>query len=354
MTDTYLLDGIDPELIDAARRQPVVDFADPASVRATFDRAIRLSKLLRGTGDTGKGLQVSDRHIPARAGAPDILVRTYDPLRRDNPAPALVFFHGGAFTAGGLETEDLRCREIASRTGILVVSVDYRLAPEHPFPAAFSDCYDSLVWCSTHADELGVDPERIAVGGSSAGGALAAAVSLAARDQGGPAIVFQMLLYPVIDDRMSTASMAAFVNTPGWNQPNSVHMWRNYLGAARDGEVSPYAAPGRATDLRGLPPAYVMTVEFDPLRDEGVEYARRLIGAGVPTELHVFPGAFHGFDAAAPQATLSRRSLTEQCAALAEATGVALDASGLADVADSASISEAATRPTSTVEPVPM
>jgi acetyl esterase/lipase len=349
MTDTYLLDGVDPELIDAARRQPVVDFADPASVRATFDRAIRLSKLLRGT-KPAEDLRISDRHIPARKGAPDILVRTYDPVRRDNPAPALVFFHGGAFTAGGLETEDLRCREIASRTGMLVVSVDYRLAPEHPFPAGFYDCYDSLVWCSTHADELGVDPVRIAVGGSSAGGALAAAVSLAARDQGGPAIVFQLLLYPVIDDRMSTASMAAFVNTPGWNQPNSVHMWRNYLGAASDGEVSPYAAPARATDLRDLPPAYVMTVEFDPLRDEGVEYARRLIAAGVPTELHVFPGAFHGFDAAAPQATLSRRSLTEQCAALAEATGVVLDAPASGD--SLASSCEAAPQPASTVQPV--
>jgi acetyl esterase/lipase len=326
MAGSYRLDGIDPELIDAARRQPVVDFAHPASVRVTFGRATRLSNLLRGARSADEGLKVSERRIPAQEERPDIQVRIYDPVHRDNPAPALVFLHGGAFTAGDLETEDPRCREIATRTGIVVVSVDYRLAPEHPFPAPFSDCYDTLLWCSNHADELGVDPERIAVGGSSAGGALAAAIALAARDLGGPAIVLQMLLYPVIDDRLATASMAAFGNTPGWNQPNSVHMWRHYLGAARAGAVSPYAAPARATDLRGLPPAYVMTVEFDPLRDEGVEYARRLIAADVPTELHVFAGAFHGFDAAAPQATLSRRSLTEQCAALARATGVVLDA----------------------------
>ncbi|MCC9306072.1 alpha/beta hydrolase [Kitasatospora sp. RB6PN24] len=313
-------DGTDPELVRAAGLQPDLDFADPVRVRAAFERAFKFSKALRPAAP--EGLTTTDRYVPAREGAPDVLVRVYDPADRVPASAALVFFHGGAFVSGDLETEDARCAEIARRTGALVVSVDYRLAPEHPFPAGFQDCYDVLVWVAENAAELGVDPDRIAVGGSSAGGALAAAVSLAARDLGGPRIMLQMLLYPVIDDALETASMRAFTTTPGWNQPNSVHMWNHYLGTGDRGEVSPYAAPWRATDLTGLPPAYVMTAEFDPLRDEGIRYAVRLLAADVPTELHQFPGAFHGFDAAAPEATLTRRSLDEQCAVLLRAAAV--------------------------------
>jgi acetyl esterase/lipase len=315
--------GIDPELARSAELQPDLDFADPVRARASLSRAFTVSKALRPQQAGAEGLTVTDRPVPAREGSPDVPVRIYDPADRPDPSPALVFFHGGAFVAGDLETEDARCAEIARRTGTLVVSVDYRLAPEHPFPAGFHDCYDVLVWTASHSAELGVDPTRIAVGGSSAGGALAAAVSLAARDLGGPRIILQMLLYPVIDDALDTVSMRAFAHTPGWNQPNSVHMWNHYLGSGDRGEVSPYAVPWRATDLTGLPPAYVLTAEFDPLRDEGVRYAVRLLAADVPTELHQFPGAFHGFDAAAPAATLTRRSLDEQCAVLVRAASAA-------------------------------
>lgn len=321
---SFALDGIDPELLHAARLQPVVDYADPRRVRATLARALRLSQGLRPPPSPDDP-EVIGRTIPARAGAPDIPVRIYRARRHPRPNPALVFFHGGAFTAGDLETEDLRCREIARRTGILVVSVDYRLAPEHPFPAGFDDCYDAVAWVADNAAGLGVDPDRLVVGGSSAGGALAAAVAQASRDRGGPALVFQLLLYPVMDDRMTSGSMTRFVATPGWNQPNSVHMWRHYLGAGHAAASLPYAVPGRTENLSGLPPAYVMTVEFDPLRDEGIAYARALIAAGVPTELHGFPGAFHGFDAAAPQSALARRALEEQCAVLARAVGVSVD-----------------------------
>jgi acetyl esterase/lipase len=309
---------IDPELRQVAALQPVVDYADPARVRATLRRAQRLATALRPDGPAD--VASTEFAVPARAGAPAVPVRCYRSAHRSSPGPALVFCHGGAFVAGDLDTEDARCREIAARTGVLVLSVDYRLAPEHPFPAGFQDCSDVLRWTVEHAAELGVDAASVAVGGSSAGGALAAAVALAARDAGGPHIAFQLLLYPVIDDRLRTASMAMCTATPGWNQPNSVHMWRHYLGADRDA-VSPYAAPGRATDLSGLPGAYVLTAEFDPLRDEGIEYARRLIDADVPTELHVLPGAFHGFDAAAPHSELGSRALAEQCAVLARALG---------------------------------
>jgi acetyl esterase/lipase len=318
----YDLAGIDPELHRAATLQPVVDYADPESVRATLRRSFKLSRALRPAppGD----VEVSDRSIPARPGAPEIPVRIYSPQRRQDRIPALLFFHGGAFVAGDLETEDLRCREYTHRLGILVLSVDYRLAPENRFPAAFQDCWDSLLWLHASAAELGVDPRRIAVGGSSAGGALAAAVALFARDEGGPPIALQLLLYPVIDNLMGTASMAACVATPGWNQPNSVQMWRHYLDGRSGADVSPYAAPARATDLRGLPRAYVMTADRDPLRDEGIAYATRLVSADVATEVHNFPGTFHGFDAAAPLAALSLRALGEQAAVIARAVGTGL------------------------------
>lgn len=319
----YDLDRIDAELVDVAARQPVVDYADPLMARARLARALKLSRSLRP--GTTSGVKVSDRLLSIAEGSRPIACRIYEPTRREAPVPALLFFHGGAFVAGTLETEDARCREYVRRAGIVVLSVDYRLAPEHPYPAGFDDCYDSLVWLSRSAHHLGVDPARIAVGGSSAGGALAAAVALAARDRGHADIALQLLLYPVIDDRLATWSMSQFVATPGWNRPNSVHMWRHYL-RAHDGEVPPYAAPARATDLSGLPPAYVMTADRDPLRDEGIDYAVRLVAADVTTEIHNFPGAFHGFDSAAPSARLSQRAMAEQCAVLTrgvELTGTA-------------------------------
>lgn len=318
--DTFDTDGICAELLPIALRQPKVDYARPTVARSRMARAFKLAVAFRPA--VVDAVETSDRLVDVGAGHPPVPVRVYQPPRDGAPVPGLVFFHGGGFVVGGLDTEDERCREYARRLGIVVLSVDYRLAPEHPYPAAFDDCYRSVRWLSANAASLGVDPNRIAVGGTSAGGALAAAVALAARDRGDLDIAFQMLLYPVIDDRLATWSMSRCVATPGWNQPNSVHMWRHYLGDRLGGDVPAYAAPGRADDLRGLPPAYVMTIDRDPLRDEGVDYALRLVAADVPTELHNVPGAFHGFDAAHPMAALSRRSRYEQCAVLARATGL--------------------------------
>ena len=319
---SYDLDGIDVGLVEVAARQPVVDYADPPVARARLRRALKLSRSLRPIASAE--VKVTDRLLQSGDDSPSLMGRVYEPAWREAPVPALLFFHGGAFVAGDLETEDARCREYVQRTGVVVLSVDYRLAPEHPYPAAFNDCYSSLLWLSANAERLGVDPARIAVGGSSAGGALAAAVALAARDRGEVDLVLQMLLYPVIDDRMATWSMSRSIATPGWNRPNSVHMWRHYLGPLYGGNVPSYAAPGRAADLSGLPPAYIMTADRDPLRDEGIDYALRLVASDVITEVHNFPGAFHGFDAADPSAGLSHRSLTEQCAVLARATGVSV------------------------------
>jgi len=230
--------------------------------------------------------------------------------------------HGGGFVVGSVATEHVGAANLASNLGAVVVSVEYRLAPEHPFPAGLNDCYAALKWVHACATDLGIDPGRIAVYGQSAGGGLAAALSLFARDNGGPPICFQFLGIPELDDRLDTPSMQAFVDTPLWNRPNAELSWQYYLGDSRNSDVSQYAAPARAAELRGLPPAYVSTMEFDPLRDEGIRYASRLLEAGVPTELHSYPGTFHG-SAVLVMASVSRRIWAEEIEVLRKALSIA-------------------------------
>jgi acetyl esterase len=311
--------GIDPELARAAALQPELDYSQPATARLGLARAVKLSRMMSRSYDLEHGLHMTERHVPARGGSPDVGVRIYEPLARDALLPALVFFHGGGFVAGDLETDHVRCATLSREGAVVVVSVDYRLAPEHPYPAGVHDCYDVLAWVHENAEQLGVDPDLIAVGGNSAGGAFAAAVALMARDGGGPPIALALLLYPVVDDRLATPSMREFLETPGWNGRNSVHMWKHYLGAlAHTGAVPPYAAPARASELGGLPDTHIVTAEFDPLRDEAREYASRLTDAGVNTRLREFSGTFHGFDAAVPNARVSVQALREQSALLRE------------------------------------
>ena len=194
--------------------------------------------------------------------------------------------------------------------------MEYRLAPEHPFPAGVEDCYAALTWLHANAAELGIDDDRIGVGGQSAGGGLTAGLALLARDRGGPSICFQFLGIPELDHRLETASMRAFVDTPLWHRGNAVKSWQMYLGPDHDGAVSPYASPSIATDLHGLPAAYITTMEFDPLRDEGILYAMQLMAAGVSVELHTFPGTFHG-SSLVPGAAVSKRGHEELLVALA-------------------------------------
>ncbi|HJX70217.1 MAG TPA: alpha/beta hydrolase [Dehalococcoidia bacterium] len=197
--------------------------------------------------------------------------------------------------------------------------MDYRLAPEHPFPAAIDDCYVALRWMFASAQKLGVDPARIAIGGESAGAGLAAAVcahgSRPQKEQAGISIDTQS---GCLDDRHVTPSSHAITDRRVWNRASSMFAWKSYLGSKRSGEVSPYAAPARAKDLSGLPPAYIMTGELDVLRDENIEYAMRLMQAGVPTELHVFPSAIHGFEQL-PPAAISIRAVSEYIDALKRA-----------------------------------
>jgi acetyl esterase/lipase len=253
--------------------------------------------------DAPVSLDVDELLVPGPAGAPQVRVRRYRPTDRPTdhptdhqaPLPAMVYLHGGGFVVGSLDLYDADCRRIAAEVNAVVISVDYRLAPEHPFPAGLEDCYAALVWLADHAAELGVDPDRIAIGGESAGGGLTAGVALLARDRGGPRLCLQFLGIPELDDRLETGSMRTLVGTPITTVPNGEISWDSYLGPGVRGtdQVSPYAAPARATDLAGLPPALVTAYEFDGLRDEGIAYAQRLLAAGVPTELHLYPGAFH-------------------------------------------------------------
>jgi acetyl esterase/lipase len=192
--------------------------------------------------------------------------------------------------------------------GCAVVSVEWRRPPEHPFPAPMDDCYAGLAWTHRHAAELGVDPARIAIGGASSGGGSAAGLALLARDRGELPVRFQLLIYPMLDDRNVTPASRALTDPRVWNRASNLIGWRAYLGdAAGTGRVSPYAAPARATDLTGLPPAYLAVGDLDLFIDEDLEYAQRLQQADVPTELHVYPGGIHAFDSYAPASALARR-----------------------------------------------
>jgi len=306
---------VDPELAAVVAQLPTFEPGGPTEARS---RA-RAYSADRPAVPGRDALDISEELVPGPPGADPVRVRRYGPPGDGAPRPAVVYVHGGGFVAGDLDTEDVRCVRLAHDAGCVVVSVDYRLAPEHRYPAPLDDCYAALSWTASSASALGVDPNRVGVAGASSGGNLAAATALLARDRGGPSVAFQCLLYPTLDDRMQTASVG-FVGTPMVDGSDVARCWDYYLGPDR-GDTSPYAAPGRADDLAGLPPAYVMTAELDPLRDDGLRYAARLLEAGVSVELHQFAGAFHGFDLF-PTA-ISRRALDEQVAWVAAVTTTA-------------------------------
>jgi len=303
---------VDSELAATVALIPDLSFAELDSTRQTLDM------LVSALPADLTGVVVEDRHEPG------VDVRIFAPEQRTaEPAPAVLDIHGGGFAVGTVALDDGPNADIVRATGALVVSVDYRLAPEHPYPAAAEDCYAALRWLVEHADELGVDPRRIAVLGDSAGGGLAATTALMARDRGGPAIALQVLIEPELDDRLDTPSMLAGADTVGWNSGQAVLSWRYYL----DGQpADAYAAPARMADLAGLPPTYLTVTELDCLRDEGLEYARRLLAAGVSTELHCWPGTFHGFATLVPTAAISRRATATLHEALRSGLGMAVPA----------------------------
>ena len=298
----------DPELRQLLPVLPTIsNLGDPEAIREMRDAREQLFAEAADRDDVAK----EDCRIPGPKGAPEVPLRIYrNKSGGAGVRPCLLEIHGGGFLMGSIQMMDAWCQRIAAEIDAVVVSVEYRLAPENPFPAGVEDCYAALAWTAAQAEAIGIDTERIAVAGQSAGGGLAAATALLARDRGGPKLCFQLLEIPELDDRLETPSMQAYTDTPLWNLPNARWSWRHYLGPDHVGEVSPYAAPARAKDLSDLPPAYVSTMEFDPLRDEGIAYATRLLQAGVSVELHSYPGTFHG-SALLPGAEVSRRNTEE-------------------------------------------
>jgi len=265
--------------------------APPLHTMSVPDARAALAEMAALQGEPAAVARVEDRRIPGPQGA--IPVRLYTPAG-NAPFPALVYYHGGGWVLGSIESHDGVCRTLANAAGCAVVSVDYRLAPEHKFPAAAEDAYAALQWVATNAHDMDVDPARIAIGGDSAGGNLTAVVALMARDRGGPALVHQLLVYPVTDSACDTASHRDNADGYFLTKDSMLWFWNHYTRNDAD-RRNPYAAPLRAESLRGLPPALVITAEFDPLRDEGEAYAARLKEAGVPVKHTRYNGMIHGF-----------------------------------------------------------
>lgn len=281
-------------------------------------RAADRAAAAAGTGEAEPVAEVSEIAIPGPAG--QIQARVYRPDVAGPGAglPVLVYFYGGGWSLGTLDTCDGVCRMITNAAGCVTVAAAYRLAPEHKFPAAVEDCHASAQWVADHAAELGIDASRFAVGGDSSGGNLAAAVALHARDLGGPAITHQLLVYPNTDHQADTESMREFADEYFFNPASVRWYWGMYLAAPRDG-ANPLASPLRADDLSGLPPATVITAEYDPLRDEGELYARKLQAAGVPTEIIRYDGMMHGFFTMVGILDTAREAVLEAAARLRHA-----------------------------------
>lgn len=243
-------------------------------------------------------IEVSERMVPGPAGAPDVRVFVYLPKQAQKPMPALLWIHGGGYVLGSAEQDDVTVKSIVDAVGCAAVSVDYRLAPETPHPGPVEDCYAALKWLHANAGELGVDAGRLAIGGASAGGGLAACLGLLTRDRGEIALAYQLLIYPMLDDRTVTHDdphphVGEFI----WTRDSNHFGWAALLNAdPGSADVSPYAAAARAADLAGLPPTYISVGTLDLFLEEDMEYARRLVRAAVPTELHVYPGAYHAFN----------------------------------------------------------
>ncbi len=296
-------DRIDPEL------RPVIDALPPALAQIDRDNIVAVREAMSEAPIAAPETPVEiEAHSVGTSDGAVAVYHYFHPDKRaaarGTPRPCLLWIHGGGYILGS--AQDDRARVIAESLDCSVLSVDYRLAPEDPFPAGPEDCHAALSWAVERSSALGIDPTRIAIGGASAGGGMAAGLALLNRDRGGPAIAFQLLLYPMIDNLHDTPS-GQISDHPVWNRQTSFNAWAMYLDGEPGVDASPYAAAARASDLAGLPPAYICVGAEDLFRDEDIEYARRLMAAGVACELCVYPGLFHGADSFLPQAAVSRR-----------------------------------------------
>jgi acetyl esterase/lipase len=313
------VDQLDPELRVVVEKLPTDRPLDLNEIPAARVKMKKMVTAMLANLPAVEGVTSQDQFAPGSQGDPAVRVRVYRPNDQPSRLPALFWIHGGGYVMGDIEQDDRLMKQLVKRIGCVAVSVDYRLAPEHPFPSPVEDCYAGLKWLFAHADKLGIEPTRIAIGGASGGGGLAAGLALLVRDRGEVQVAFQLLIYPMIDDRNVTPASHAITDPRMWNRESNRLGWKAYLGRDGGADVSPYAAAARATDLANLPPAYIPVGALDLFVDENIEYAQRLIQAGVPTELHVYPGAFHGFDLFAPSARVSKQFKADRDYALKRA-----------------------------------
>jgi acetyl esterase/lipase len=305
---------IDPELRQTLEQFPSITL-DPNNMDKIREMMAEANSGIEIPVD--EALSITNRIIPGPADNPSLRVRIYEPKDKREPLPGFLWIHGGGYVLGVPEGDDLLCQRFVKEANCVVVSVDYRLAPETPYPGPIEDCYAALKWFSENAGELGVDASRIGAGGASAGGGLTAALSLLARDRKGPELCFQMPLYPMIDDRNNTPSSIEINEGMVWNHQLNELGWSMYLnGANGSKDVSPYAAPARATDYSGLPYTYTCVGQLDPFRDETLTYVTKLAQAGVDVEFHLYPGCYHGFEGLNPEATVAKRALAEYVGAV--------------------------------------
>ncbi len=309
---------VDPELAALLDQIPTVKLTE------------EIVKQVRAMGQTQKfpnlpaspNIEVTECFVPGPEGSPEVRVLLYQPITVEGSRPALLWMHGGGYILGFPEQEDFMVKNMVSAIGCIVVSVDYRLAPETRYPGSIEDCYAALKWLHTHGSELRVDPTRIAVGGSSAGGGLAAALGLLARDRGEIPLAFQLLIAPMLDDRTcALAEPHPYTGEFVWTHDANHFGWTSLLGQEPGvPDVSHYAAAARAKHLEGLPPTFINVGALDLFLEEDMEYARRLTRAGVPTEFHLYPGAYHGFRMVA-DAQVTQTAERDQLAALKRALG---------------------------------
>ena len=301
--------------IDPASRKPLEEFlaAIPGGFNSISDIAQRRAFVgqLLVEPELDKNVTMENRLIPGPAGEQKI--RIYQAKESKKPAPAVVYIHGGGMILGGIEVEAATTQMLCAETGATVISVDYRKAPEFPYPCGPDDCYSAAKWVFDNASELGIDVKNIGIYGSSAGGGLALAVVLMARDRKTMNFKYMLPIYPMIDDRNETSSTHEVTEIGMWDRSGNIEAWNWYLGGK---PADSYAAPARAADLTGLPPAFIDVGALDAFRDEDADFALRLLKSGVACEFRVYPGAYHGSEIFAPEADLSKRIVASRIDAL--------------------------------------